>query len=160
VLARRAGSWHQFAPEEPPMYYAVIRQFAKTLGNLDAILGKAAAHADARKFSADNYCTLRLAPDMLPFTRQITIASDAAKNAAALLAGREPPKFEDNETTFAELRARIAKTLAYLNTFSAKDFEATTPRTEIKMVNPPGKAMYADDALLSRSLPNFYFHVM
>jgi hypothetical protein len=142
------------------MYFAVIQQFQRTLRALDAVLGKAVLHAEARKFSPDNFCAARLAPDMLPFTRQIQIACDGAKRAAALLCGREAPVHEDNEQTMAQLRERIQKCLAYLATFRVEDFAAVTAKTEVKLLNPPGKAMYAEDALLARAIPNFFFHVM
>ena len=77
----------------------------------------------------------------------------------ANLAAREAPKFEDNETTFEQLRARIAKTLAYLDTFSAKDFERTSPAMRIPVPNRPGKVLPADEYLLGRQLPNFCFHL-
>jgi hypothetical protein len=143
------------------MYYLVIRQFTRTLKNLDTILGKAEQHADARKFDVNNFCTERLYPDMLPFTVQIRIACDAAKIAAASLAGKEAPQHEDTEVTFADLRGRIGKCIAYLESFSAKDFERTTAETLIKVPvrNQPVKALRANDYLLARQIPNFYFHV-
>jgi hypothetical protein len=141
------------------MYAPVVRQLAKTLGNLDAILGKAVAHAEARKFPVDNFCAIRLAPDMLPFSRQIQLACDLVKNVTAAIAGREPPRFEDTETTIVELRARIAKTLEYVNSFSAQDLEVATPTTAFKLPNPPGKVMFAEASIYSRTLPNFFFHV-
>ncbi len=142
------------------MYFAVIQQFQRTLRALDAILGKAVLHAEMKKFSPDNFCTARLAPDMLPFTRQVQIACDSAKRAAAALSGKEAPVHEDNEQTMAQLRERIQKCLAYLGTLHAEDFAAVTSKTVIKIPNPPGKAMFADDALLGRTVPNFFFHVM
>jgi hypothetical protein len=141
------------------MYYLAIRQFARTLRNLDAVLEKATKHAEARKFDVNNFMQARLFPDMLPFVAQIRIACDNAKTGAALLSGKEPPKHEDNETTVPELRARIAKVLAYLDTFTASDFEKTTAQTLIKLPNRPGKAMQAEEYLMARQLPNFYFHV-
>jgi hypothetical protein len=141
------------------MYHLVVRQFAFTLRNLDAIMAKAQAFAASRRFDVNNFCTARLFPDMLPFTAQIRIACDHAKNAAANLSGREAPKHEDNETTFEDLRARIAKCLAFLDSVSAQDFAKTTPETIVKLPRPPGKGMRADDYLLSRQMPNFYFHV-
>jgi hypothetical protein len=107
----------------------------------------------------NNFLQQRLFPDMLPFVAQIRIACDSAKTSAALLSGKEPPKHEDNETTFPELRARIAKVLAYLDTFTASDFEKTTAQTLIKLPNRPGKALQAEEYLMARQLPNFYFHV-
>ncbi len=141
------------------MIYEIVQQFHKTLGNLDAILAKAEKHAEARKFSADNYLTLRMAPDMLPFATQIRIACDAAKAVTAAMAGKEPPKHEDTEATFAELRARIAKCREYLASFAAADFAKMTPTTIVPVPYPAGKAMYAQDALLARAVPNFFFHV-
>jgi hypothetical protein len=141
------------------MYHLVVRQFAFTLRNLDTIMGKAQAFAAARKFDVNNFCAMRLFPDMLPFTAQVRIACDHAKNAAAFLSGQEPPKHEDNETTFEELRGRIAKCLAFLDSISAQDFARTNADTVIKLPRPPGKGLRADDYLLSRQMPNFFFHV-
>jgi uncharacterized protein len=141
------------------MYFAVIQQYQRSLRALDAILGKAVLHAEAKKFSPDNFCTARLAPDMLPFTRQVQIACDSAKRSAAGLTGKEAPVHEDTEQTMAELRERIQKCLAYLRTLKAEDFAKVTAKTVVKLANPSGKAMYAEDALLSRSVPNFFFHV-
>lgn len=141
------------------MYHLLIRQFALTLRNLDAIMAKAETHAQARKFDVNNFCGMRLAPDMLPFLLQIRIASDHAKNAAANAAGKTAPVFEDNEVTFADLRARVAKCLAYLDTFNEKDFAATTADQVVKLPRPAGKGMRVDDYLFSRQVPNFFFHV-
>ena len=141
------------------MYFAVVQQFRKTLANLDAILAKAEAFAASRKFSPDNFLTARLAPDMLPFTAQIRIACDNAKGCAATMAGKVPPKHEDSELTFADLRARIAKCIEYLDTFTAADFAQTNATTIVPIPYPPNKGMYAQEALLSRYVPNFYFHV-
>ena len=140
-------------------YYLAIRQMARTLKNLDAILDKATKQAEARKFDVNNFCAARLFPDMLPFIAQVRIACDHAKSAAANLAGKEPPKHEDNETTIADLRGRIAKCLAYLDTLTASDFEKTKPDTLIRLPNRPGKAIPAEEYLLARQLPNFFFHV-
>lgn len=140
------------------MYYAVTQQFIRTLRALDAILGKAVAHAEAKKFDVNNFCTARLAPDMLPFTRQVQIACDAAKRAASSISGREAPVYPDTETTVAELRERIAKTVAYLETFTAEDFAAVRDDQIIPLPNNPARALRAPDALLGRSVPNFFFH--
>jgi hypothetical protein len=140
------------------MYYLAIRQFARTLKNLDAVLEKAQQHAEARKFDVNNFVGARLYPDMLPFVAQIRIACDHAKSAAAALSGKEAPRHEDNETTFEQLRGRIGKCLGYLNTLTAKDFEATNASTVIKIPYPPGKALHADEYLFGRQIPNFYFH--
>jgi len=139
-------------------YYLVIRQMARTLKNLDAVLDKAMKQAEARKYDVNNFCQARLFPDMLPFIAQVRIACDHAKSAAANLAGKEPPRHEDNETTVADLRGRIAKCLAYLDTLTASDFEKTKPDTLIRLPNRPGKAIPAEEYLLARQLPNFFFH--
>lgn len=144
------------------MYHLVVRQFMRSLKNLDAIMEKAQKYAEARGFDAGNYCTARIFPDMLPFTAQIRIACDTAKMTAANLAGKEAPKHEDNETTFAELRGRVGKCLGFLETLSAKDFERTTAATPVKLPdrpNRPGKTLRAEEYLLARQIPNFYFHV-
>ena len=141
------------------MEYLFVRQFARSLKSLDAILAKAQKHAETRKFDPDNYFGLRLFPDMLPFSAQVRIACDTAKATAANLSGKEAPKHEDNEKTFAELRARIAKCLAYLDTFTEADFANAKPDALIKFPNRPGKAMRAREYLITRQVPNFYFHV-
>jgi uncharacterized protein len=139
--------------------YPVIQQFSRTLKNLDVVLDKATKYAEARKFDVNNFLTARLFPDMLPFVNQIRIACDHAKSAAANLAGKEAPKHEDNETTMAELRGRIAKCLAYLDTFKAADFAAAKPDAMIRLPNRPGKAIPAAEYFYARQLPNFFFHV-
>ena len=139
--------------------YDVVRQFARTLRNLDAILGKAEAHAEARKFNPDNYLGLRLFPDMLPFTAQIRIACDVAKFVAARASGQAPPQHADDEKTWAEVRGRIAKVLAYLDAFGEADFAGAQADTLVPVPNPPGKVMRLTDYILTRQIPNFYFHV-
>lgn len=142
------------------MYYLAIRQFVRSLKNLDSILEKAQLYAKARNFDVNNYCTSRLFPDMLPLVNQVRIACDVAKFTAAGLSGKDAPKHEDNETTVEELRGRVGKCLAYLDTFKAQDFAQTKSDTLCKIAYPPGKALHADEFLLGRQLPNFYFHVV
>jgi len=141
------------------MYYLAIRQFARSLKNLDVILGKAVSHAEARKFDVNNFTTARLFPDMLPFANQIRIATDMAKAAAANLSGKEAPKYEDNEKTIEELRARVRKCISFLESFSAADFEKVNAKTLVKIPFPQGKALHADEYLIGRQIPNFFFHV-
>ena len=141
------------------MYFDIIRQFHHTLGNLDAILAKAETHATEHKFDVNNFMTARLAPDMLPFSVQIRIACDAAKLAAANLSGQVAPKHPDDETTFAELRGRVAKVREYLAGFKAEDFAGTTATKLVPIPYPPGKAMQAQEFALGRQVPNFFFHV-
>jgi hypothetical protein len=141
------------------MYYLAIRQFARTLKNLDAILDKAQRHAESRKFDPNNFVSARLAPDMLPFVAQVRIACDHAKRAAASLSGKEAPVHEDNETTFEQIRGRVGKCLSFLDSLTEQDFEKTTPETIVKVAFPAGKALHADEYLFGRQIPNFYFHV-
>ncbi len=139
---------------------ASLPAFTTALRNLAHCLDKAEANAVARKFSPDVFCGLRLAPDMLPFTAQIRIACDAAKNGTARLAGIEAPKFEDNETTFAELKARVAKTVAWLETVSPAQIDG---REAVEITFPVGKeatrTMAGQAYLLHWVLPNVFFHV-
>jgi hypothetical protein len=139
-------------------YFQVVQQFMRTLRILDALLEKAIKHAEGRKFDVNNFCSARLFPDMLPFLAQIRIACDTAKATAANLSGKEAPRHDDTETTIEQLRGRIGKCLAYLETFTVADFERTSPEKLIKIPNPPGKALPADEYLFARQIPNFYFH--
>lgn len=140
------------------MYHHAISQFARSLRNLDAAMAKAEHYAQGRGFDVNNFCGSRLAPDMLPFVAQIRIACDHAKNAAASLSGNLPPRHEDDEVTFADLRARIAKCLAYLDGFKAGDFAKVQPGAMIPVTFPKGKALAAEEYLWGRQVPNFYFH--
>jgi hypothetical protein len=141
------------------MYYLAIQQFVRTLKTLDAILAKAEAHAAARKFDVNNFCSARLAPDMLPFVTQIQIACDTAKLAGAKLSGKEAPRHEDTEKTFPEVRERILKCVAYLETLRAEDFQNTTSKTKVQASPRENKQLYVDDYLFARQIPNFFFHV-
>jgi uncharacterized protein len=141
------------------MYHLAIRQFARSLENLDSILGKAIPYAESRKFDVNNFCAERLFPDMLPLASQVRIATDMAKAAAANLSGKEAPKFEDNEKTIEELRERVRRCISFLTGFSPADFEKVSSKTVIKIPFPQGKALHADEYLFGRQIPNFYFHV-
>jgi hypothetical protein len=141
------------------MYAQVILQFAKTLKNLDAILDKAARHAEARKFEADRFCSSRLAPDMFPLAKQVQIACDVAKSAAAGIVGQTAPSHGDDDKTFAAMQQRIRKCLVFLETLRLEDAARLTPKTVVPLAYPQGKAMLADEFLASRALPNFFFHV-
>lgn len=142
------------------MYAASVPVFQHMLRNLSHVLEKGEANAQARKFDPSVLATARLAPDMLPFTRQVLIACDAAKNGVARIAGVEAPKFEDNEASFAELKARIQKTLAFLETVPAAKVDGTEDR---EITFPVGrdstKTMKAQAYLTTWVLPNFFFHV-
>jgi uncharacterized protein len=142
------------------MYYLAIRQFARTLRNLDRVLDKAEEYALSRGFDANNFVNMRLAPDMLPLVVQIRIACDNAKAAAAGLSGRPAPRHEDNETTVEELHARIGKCLAFVDGLAEADFNSTTADTVVPLSYPAGKALRAEEYLFGRQIPNFYFHVV
>jgi len=110
------------------MYEASIPAFVQMLNSLSAILDKAEAHAANRKIDAEVLLSYRLAPDMLPFVRQLQIAADLAKGAAARLAGVEVPKHDDTEKTFADLEARLAKTVAFVQSFKPSDIDGSEDR--------------------------------
>ena len=141
------------------MYEASIPTFLQTLRNLKGLLEKGVAHAEARKYDPNLLAATRLAPDMLPLTRQIQIASDAAKGAAARLAGVDPPKFEDNETTLADLIARVSKTIDYLEGFKPEQFDGADDRT-ITIQTPRQTFTFPGLIFLRHwAIPNFFFHV-
>jgi hypothetical protein len=128
------------------------------LTNLDNVLKKAEADAEARKIDPSVFVNGRLAPDMLPLARQVQIMTDQAKGGASRLAGLEPPKWPDDEKTFADLHSRIAKAIAYLNTFKPAQFDgAETRKIELKFPNVT-LTFTGKDYLLTNVLPNFYFH--
>ncbi len=141
------------------MYQASVPVFIRMLNNLTAILSKAAAHAESKKIDPAVLINSRLFPDMLPFAKQVQIASDHAKGAAARLAGLEPPKFEDNETTFAELTARVQKTIAYLNTVKPEQIDGSEGKTITLAMRTRTLTFEGMPYLLNFALPNFYFHV-
>jgi uncharacterized protein len=130
------------------------------LNALSGLLDKALAFAAAKKFDPVVFVTWRLAPDMLTFARQIQIACDMAKNGASRLAGIEPPKFEDNETTIDALKERIAKTIAHVKSVDAGKIDGSADRTINFPLGPTNKGeMKGDDYLDHFVLPNFYFHI-
>jgi len=141
------------------MHSASAPVFTRMLGNTLAWLDKAQAHAEARKFDTANYLGLRLAPDMLPLVRQVQIASDGAKGCMSRLAGLEPPKWEDNETSLDDLRARIRKTLDHVQSIPAAQFEGADSR-EIVIPMRSGDALRLDGETFLKhfALPNFFFH--
>jgi hypothetical protein len=141
------------------MYDFSIPMLTRGLTNLSAILDKAAAHAAAKKFDSAVLAQSRLFPDMHPLVRQVQIACDTAKGAAARLAGVEVLKHEDTETTFADLKARIAKTLDFVKSITAAQVKDSESRNiEIKF--PNGAWKFTGIAYLTDFvLPNFYFHV-
>jgi hypothetical protein len=142
------------------MHSASVPVFVRNLDNLLQWLDKAQAHAEARKFDTANYLSLRLAPDMLPFAKQIQIASDAAKGCVARLAGVDIPKWDDTEATLDDLRARVRKTIDYVQSIPAAQVDGSEERA-ITITLRSGDVHFKGQRYLEHwALPNFYFHVM
>jgi hypothetical protein len=139
------------------MYYESIRQMRKTLAQLDKWLDAGVAFAKTKSFDPNVFLGCRLAPDQFALVRQIQTACDTPKLAASRLTGKEAPKHPDTEQTIDELKARIASVLAYLDSFTPKDFEGTAART-ITTPRWEGKILSATEYLFEHALPNFYFH--
>ena len=140
------------------MYQASAPIFDRSLGNLAAILTKAAAWAEARKIDPAVLLSARLAPDMFTLTRQIQIACDFAKGTCARLAGVEPPKFDDNETSFADFQVRIAKTRQFVATLMPAQIDGSEKR-QINLKQGTRERSFEGLAYLTGySLPNFFFH--
>ena len=141
------------------MYQASVPVFIRALTNLSAILKKGEAYAQAKKIDPAVLVNARLYPDMLPLTRQVQIASDTAKGCASRLAGQEPPSYPDNEQTFAELYARLDKTMAHLKSLKPAQIDGSEGRAiELKMRDRT-LHLKGQEYLLERSLPNLFFHV-
>lgn len=141
------------------MYYPLIAQFAQSLKTLDAWLDKAEAYAAARGFDVEILLNSRLAPDMLPFTYQVQSACDYVKGAAGWLAGQTPPRHPDDEKTVAELRARIAKTIAYVESIPEAQY-AEADHRRVSLSWKPGKVLSGQDYLRQMSIPSIYFHLV
>ncbi|AYC34711.1 DUF1993 domain-containing protein [Pseudomonas cavernae] len=141
------------------MHQLSIPVFERMLGNLSAIIAKAAAHAEARKIDPAVFVNARLAPDMFPFSRQVQIACDAAKGAGARLAGVEVPSHPDTESSFAELQERIAKTQTFLRSLSPAQFDGSEARRISLKLRDREVEFQGLDFLTQFALPNFYFHI-
>jgi hypothetical protein len=141
------------------MYDALVPTANRILGNLSTILDKAAAFAEAKKIDGAVLLNSRLAADMFPLTRQVQIATDMVKGAAARLSGTENPKHEDNEATIAELKARIAKTLAFVNGVDASKFDGSEDRDILLQLRSGDRRFKGLIYLRDYVLPNLYFHV-
>jgi hypothetical protein len=139
------------------LYDITVTQFTKTLQNLGQCLDKAAAYSDAKKFDAQVLLGSRLAPDQFHLLRQIQIACDTAKTGAARLTGKDAPAHEDSEKTIADAKARIEKVVAYLQTFSAKDFAGADER-HVSQPRWQGKYLTGHEFALQHMMPNFFFH--
>jgi hypothetical protein len=141
------------------MYSASAPVFSRILGNMLNWLDRAEAHAQARKFDPDNYLGLRLAPDMLPFARQIQIVSDGAKGCMSRLAGTEIPKWEDTEASLDDLRARIRKTIEHVQSFSAAQIDGSDSRPIVVPMRGGDGLNFSGETFLKHfALPNFFFH--
>jgi len=141
------------------MYRASIPVMVKMLGSVRNLLEKGAAHAEAKKFDPAILVNARLCPDMFPLSRQVQIASDAAKGCGARLAGIEAPKFEDTESSFPELLARVDKTVAFLQTLKPEQIDGSEGR-EIVLKTPSRELHFnGEDFLRNFALPNFFFHI-
>ena len=140
------------------MYFQLLGQMKKQLRQVDSWFDKAEAHAKARGFDPNLLVAVRLAPDQFGLARQIDSTCDTAKLAASRLTGKDAPKNDDDEKTIAELRARVASAIAYLDTFTEKDFDGAATRT-ITTPRWEGRTMTGHDYFLEHALPNFYFHL-
>jgi hypothetical protein len=129
------------------------------LSNLSHFLDKAQENAESRKFDTAVLVSDRLAPDMLPFKAQVIIACDAAKLTFARVGGVDAPKFEDNETTFADLKERIAKTIAFIKTVKPEDMNGKEDNTVTFKAGPVERTLSGEDYLKHWATPNVYFHV-
>ncbi len=141
------------------MYQAGIPVAIRFLNSLSAILDKAAASCTARNIDQTVLVNARLAPDMLPLSRQIQIATDIVKGGAARLAGAEPPSYEDKEATFDELKARLAKTVAFLQTFKPAQIDGSEGKEIVLKMRSGEMKFNGQDYLTGFVLPNLFFHV-
>ena len=141
------------------MYQASAPRFVHMLNNLSALLDKAQAHAEAKKLDQASLTAFRLYPDMFPLARQVQIACDTAKGAVARLAGVEIPKHEDTEQTLAELKERIGKTVAFIETLKPAQVDGSDAK-EIVMKMRAGEVKFEGlQYLMAFATPNFYFHL-
>ena len=142
------------------LFDTTVPVFKQLLGALSIVLAKAQAQAEARKIEPATLLQARLAPDMFPLLRQVRVACDFAKSVAGRLAGVDLPVFEDNEQSFDDLQARIAKTLAFLNGLTSAQFEGSASREIVTQAGTPKEKRFAGQSyLLNYGLPHFFFHV-
>ena len=138
---------------------ASVSAFEIGLNALSGVLDKAAAFAAAKKIDPAVLLNSRLSPDMFNLTRQVQVVTDQARRGSARLAGAEPPSYEDNEITIDQLKARLAKTVAYLKTLDPKQIDASTDREITFPIGSNKAQMKGGDYLNHFVLPNFYFHL-
>jgi hypothetical protein len=142
------------------MYAMSVPVFVKSLGSLSAILDKAAAHAETRKIDPTVLLTARLYPDMFALTKQVQVACDFAKGSVARLAGQEPPKYEDTETSFDDLKARISRTIAFVQGFAEAQLEGSETREVSLKIRDQVLTYKGYPYLAHIALPNFFFHAV
>jgi hypothetical protein len=141
------------------MYQASIPVFQQMLGGLSAVLAKAEAHATAKKIEPAALLQARLYPDMFPLLRQVQVACDFAKGVSARLAGVDVPSFEDKEAGFADLQARVAKTLAFIGSLTAEQMAGSETRQIVTQAGTPKEKIFTGQSyLLNYGLPHFFFH--
>ncbi|MDO8440788.1 MAG: DUF1993 domain-containing protein [Polaromonas sp.] len=142
------------------MYQASVPVFKQMLGALSGVLAKAEAHATARKIDPNALLQARLFPDMFALLRQVQVAADFAKSVSARIAGVDVPSFEDKEESFADLQARIAKTLAFLDSLSPAQMDGSEDRKIVTQAGTPKEKVFTGQSyLLNYGLPHFFFHV-
>ena len=141
------------------MYQASVPVFERMLGNLAIILEKGAAHAEAKKIDPSVFFNARLFPDMFTLSKQVQIAADMAKGGVARLAGEEPPRYEDTETTLTELVARVNKTIAFIKGFKAAQIDGSEEKEIVLKMKHATMEFRGQQYLLNWVYPNFYFHV-
>ncbi len=140
------------------MYQASVPTLIQALKALSGVLDKGAKHAEAKGIDPAVLLGSRLYPDMFPLTRQVQIASDNAKGPSARLAGMEPPKFDDNEASFADLQARITKTIDFLQTLKPAQIDGSEDRQIVLQMRAGPLEFKGQAYLLHFAMPNFYFH--
>ena len=141
------------------MYQASVPRFVNILGNLANILDKAQAHVDAKKLADATLSSYRLFPDMLPMSTQVQIACDTAKGVVARLAGMEIPIYDDNEKTLADLKARVVKTIAFIQSVTPEQIDGTEDKDIVTKRGEKETHYKGMQFLLGHAIPNFYFHI-
>ena len=153
---------YQYPDENPmksSMYQSAVPTCIRALTNLVGILEKGAAHVESRKIDPAALLTARLYPDMLPFTKQIQIATDTASGGVARLAGNEVPVYEHNESSFAELIARVHKTIQYLESIKPEQIDGSEDKTVSWQSRSSTKSMQGLPYVMNYLLPNVFFHI-
>jgi hypothetical protein len=140
------------------LFEITVPQFIKMLYNLNHLIDKATQNSTERKFEVDVLLNSRLAPDQFNFIRQVQIACDTAKMYAARMTGKDAPVYEDNEKTLSEVKARIEKTIGYLNSLKTDDFKGAEER-HISQPRWEGKYLTGLEFATQHAIPNMYFHI-